>query len=87
MQCDLASQIYKESYSEAYKLARGTVAERSSVAELTSMQNKLDEIIFSRAYKIIKQQIDMAVETLNAVKKIQASRQQRNNVGNTLNRF
>lgn len=77
MQSDLSSQIYKEAYNEAFKLARGTVADKTSAAELTAMTQKLDTLIYDRAYKIIKQKINMAVETLNAVKKIQSSRQQR----------
>lgn len=81
LQSDLANQIYREAYNEAYKLARGTVADKSSVAELNAMVNKLDSFIYDRAYKIIKQKIDMARETLNAVKKVQASRQQRYDFG------
>lgn len=81
LQSDLANQIYREAYNEAYKLARGTVADKSSVAELNAMANKLDSFIYDRAYKIIKQKIDMARETLNAVKKVQASRQQRYDFG------
>ena len=37
--------------------------------------------IYDRAYKIIKQKIEMARETLNAVKKVQVSRQQRYDFG------
>lgn len=77
MQSDLATQIYRESYNEAYKIARGTIADKQSVAELSSMQSKLESLIFDRSYKIIKQKLSMAVETLNAVKKVQASRQQK----------
>lgn len=77
MQSDLSNQIYKEAYNEAYKLARGTIADKTSVAELNSIHSKLDSFIYDRAYKIIKQKIAMAVETLNAVKKVQASRQQK----------
>lgn len=80
LQSDLANQIYKEAYNESYKLARGTVGDKTSVAELSTMQNKLDQIIFDRAYKIIKQKISMAIETLNAVKKVQAMRMDRNNI-------
>lgn len=87
MQSDLSSQIYKEAYNEAFKLARGTVADKTSVAELTAMAQKLDTLIYDRAYKIIKQKINMAVETLNAVKKIQSSRQQRYDLDRFRTRF
>ena len=82
LQSDFANQVYKEAYSEAYKLARGTIKDKESVAELNTMANKLDQIIFDRAYKIIKQKITMAMETLNAVKKVQTLRQQKEEVFN-----
>ena len=87
LQSDLANQIYKEAYNEAYKLARGTIADKTSVAELNTMQNKLDQIIFDRAYKIIKQKINMAIETLNAVKKVQAMRMERGNIDKFSSKF
>lgn len=77
MQSDLSSQIYKESYNEAYKIARGTIADKNAAAELHTMTQKLDSLIYDRAYKIIKQKLNMALETLNAVKRVHASRQQR----------
>lgn len=81
IQSDLANQLYKEAYNEAYKIARGTIADKTSVAELNSLESKLDSFIYDRSYKIIKQKVDMAKETLNAVKKVQASRQQRYDFG------
>ena len=87
LQSDFANQIYREAYNEAYKLARGTVADKSSVAELNTLRNKLDQIIFDRAYRIIKQKIGMAMETLNAVKKVQSMRQERNNLERFSNKF
>ena len=87
LQSDFANQVYKEAYNEAYKLARGTVGDKTSVAELSTMQHKLDQIIFDRAYKIIKQKINMAIETLNAVKKVQAMRMERNNLDRFSSKF
>ena len=85
LQSDLANQIYNEAYNEAYKLARGTMGDKKSVAELNAMTNKLDSFIYDRSYKIIKQKIQMAQETLNAVKKVQTSRQQRYDFGKSPN--
>ena len=87
MQSDLSSQIYKESYNEAYKIARGTIAHKNPAAELHTMTQKLDSLIYDRAYKIIKQKISMAIETLNAVKKVQASRQQKYDIDRFRPRF
>lgn len=85
MQSDLADLIYKEAYNEALKIARGTVQEKASVSELATMTEKFDTVIYDRAYKIIKQKISMAVEVLNAVKRIQATRVQGAELGNKIN--
>ena len=77
MQSDMANQIYKEAQSEAYRLARGTIADKNAIADLQTRSQQLEKIIYDRSYKIIKQKFDLALETLNAVKKVQAGRQQR----------
>lgn len=85
MQSDLAGLIYKESYNEALRIARGTVQEKTSASELATMPEKFDTVIYDRAYKIIRQKISMAIEILNAVKKIQATRTQGIELGNKTN--
>lgn len=77
MQSDMANQIYKQAQSEAFKMARGTISDKNAVADLQTRQQQLEKILFDRSYKIIKQKFEMAIETLNAVKKVQSSRQQR----------
>ena len=81
MQLDMANQIQKEAYSEAYRLARGTISDRNAVADLETRAQQLEKIIFDRSYKMIKLKFEMAMETLNAVKKVQAARQQRYDMG------
>ena len=85
MQSDLAGLIYKEAYNEALKIARGTVQEKSSASELATMVENFDTVIYDRAYKIIKQKISMAIEILNAVKRIQSARVQGVELGNISN--
>lgn len=77
MQLDMANQIYKEAQSEAYKVARGTISDKNAVADLQTRAEQLEKILYDRSYKAIKQRFELAIETLNAVKKIQNSRQQR----------
>ena len=77
LQNDVANQIYKEANSEAFRLARGTISDKTAAADLSTRSQQIEKIIFDRSYKIIKQKIEMAIETLNSVKKIQASRMQR----------
>lgn len=81
MQLDMSNQIFKEAQSEAYKLARGTIPEKNAVADLQTRAEQLEKIIYDRSYKMIKQKFEMAIETLNAVKKVQASRQQKYDLG------
>lgn len=81
MQLDMANQIYKEAQSEAYRLARGTISDKNAVADLQTRAQQLEKILYDRSYKMIKQKFEMALETLNAVKKVQASRQQRYDLG------
>lgn len=83
LELDMANQIHKEAYSEAIKLARGTIPEKNAIADLSTRAEQLEKILFDRSYKMIKQKFEMALETLNAVKKVQAARQQRLD----LNRF
>lgn len=87
LELDMANQVHKEAYSEAYKLARGTIPERQSIADLKTRAEQLEKILFDRSYKMIKQKFEMAIETLNAVKKVQAARQQRYDLNKFSNRF
>lgn len=87
MQSDMATQLYKQAQSEAYNLARGTISDKNAVADMKTRQQQLEKILFDRSYKIIKQKFEMAIETLNAVKKVQASRQQRYDLGRFSNKF
>ena len=81
MQLDMASQIQKEAYSEAYRLARGTISDKNAAADIETRAQQLEKIIYDRSYKMIKLKFEMAMETLNAVKKVQAARQQRYDLG------
>lgn len=87
MQSDMANQIYKQAQSEAYKMARGTISDKNAVADIQTRQQQLEKILFDRSYKIIKQKFEMALETLNAVKKVQSNRQQRYDLSRFSNRF
>ncbi len=87
MQSDMANQVYKQAQSEAYKMARGTISDKNAAADIQTRQEQLEKILFDRSYKIIKQKFEMALETLNAVKKVQSSRQQRYDLSKFSNRF
>lgn len=76
LQSSIADQVHKEAYSEAFRIARGTIADKNSVADLNTRSEQLEKIIFERAYKGIKLKIEMAVEMLASIKKVQSARMQ-----------
>lgn len=81
MQSDMSIQIYKEAQSEAYRLAKGTISDKNAAADLKTRAEQIEKSIYDRSYKMIKQKFEMAIETLNAVKKVQANRQQKSELG------
>lgn len=76
LQSSIADQIHKEAYSEAFRIARGTIADKNSVADLNTRSEQLEKIIYDRAYKGIKLKVEMAVEMLASIKKVQSARMQ-----------
>lgn len=76
LQSSIADQVHKEAYSEAFRIARGTIADKNSVADLHTRSEQLEKIIFERAYKGIKLKIEMATEMLASIKKVQSARMQ-----------
>ena len=71
-----------KSIIEAILFAAGRIVETKELIMMTELPREdIEKIIYDRSYKIIKQKFEMAVETLNAVKKVQASRQQKSEFG------
>lgn len=81
LQSSIADQIYKEAHSEAFRIARGTISDKNSVADLNTRSEQIEKIIFERAYKGIKLKIEMAVEMLASIKKVQSARMQQYEMG------
>ncbi|WP_304393287.1 hypothetical protein [uncultured Clostridium sp.] len=81
LQSSIADQVHKEAYSEAFRIARGTIADKNSVADLNTRSEQLEKIIYERAYKGIKLKIEMAVEMLASIKKVQSARMQQYDMG------
>lgn len=67
---DISKAVWKEMYhSKRNELERGTVADKDSQAELSSQQEQLVNICYSRAYKIMKSKVENAQELLASCKK------------------
>lgn len=73
---DISKAVYKETFNSHREDARGTIADKDSAAELSSQQEQLVNICYSRAYKIVKNKVDNAQELLSSCKKVISRRMQ-----------
>lgn len=74
---DISKAVYKDVYhSKRNELNSGTVADKDSVAELESMQEQITNIVYNRAYKIMKAKVENAQELLSSCKKVLSHRMQ-----------
>lgn len=74
---DIGKAIYKEIYNTARaNQDSGTVADKNSLAELSTQQEQLTSVCYTRAYKIMKSKVENAQELLSSVKKVLSHRMQ-----------
>lgn len=67
---DISKAVYKETYNTARNnQEKGTIADKDTMAELSSQQEQLVSICYSRAYKILKSKVSSAQELLASCKK------------------
>ena len=68
---DIAKAVYKETYNTARQNEdKGTVADKDSIAELSSQQELLTSICYTRAWKTMKAKVENAQELLQSCKKV-----------------
>lgn len=68
---DISKAVYKETYhTSRNSISSGTVADKDSLAELSSQQELLTNICYNRAWKIMKSKVENAQELLSSCKKI-----------------
>lgn len=67
---DIAEMTRKSNYNLFRMKATGTVADKNSTAESAVLNEMVNEIIYQRAYKMIKAKIEMAQEMINSIKRI-----------------
>jgi hypothetical protein len=51
-------------------LTKGTVADKNMQAEIDATAEKVVNIVYSKAYKILKAKVESAQEVLSSVKKV-----------------
>lgn len=72
---DIAKAVYKEMYhTSRASQDKGTVADKDSIAELSSQQEYIISTAYTRAYKTMKAKLDAAQELLSSCKKVLSHR-------------
>ena len=72
---DLSRAAYKEAYNVARSLLdKGTVADKNVQAEIDAQAEHVVNIVYSKAYKILKAKVESAQEVLASVKKVMSRR-------------
>ena len=73
---DLSRAAYKEAYNVARSLLnKGTVADKNMQAEIDAQAEHIVNIVYNKAYKILKAKVESAQEVLASVKKVMGRRQ------------
>lgn len=80
---DVCRHIREEVFIDARKVASGTVKDRDGEALLACTNEDMITIIYSRAYKAIKQKVDAGYEMLNSIKKVMSKRMTEDELSNS----
>ena len=83
---DIAEMTKKANYNIAREKANGTVADKNTTAESQVINEAINEIIYQRAYKLIRAKIEMAQEMVNSLKRIFDARMMEYQIGNGVRR-
>ena len=67
---DIAEITKKQNYVIAREKAVGTVADKNTTAEGATINESINEIIYQRAYKMIRNKIELTQEMINRLKRI-----------------
>lgn len=67
---DIAKAIRMELYNEIRLDAKGTVADKNSLAESETQTEFLVQVVYQRAYKKIKLRMELGNELLQSIKKV-----------------
>lgn len=83
---DIAEITRKTNYNIAREKANGTIADKNTTAEGQVINEAINEIIYQRAYKLIRAKIEMAQEMVNSLKRIFDARMMEYQIGNGVRR-
>lgn len=80
LQEDVAKFARQLEFSKHFNNAAGTVADKTNYAETKVNEEEAVRVIYSRAYKIIRGKMEMALELLQSAKKVISRRMGEQNV-------
>jgi hypothetical protein len=67
---DTSKAVKMEKYNEVYNQVKGTIADKTALAETESQAEFITNMAYSRAYKKIKLRLDLGNELLQSIKKV-----------------
>lgn len=67
---DTSKAVKMEKYNEVYNKVKGTIADKTALAETESQAELITNMAYSRAYKKIKLRLELGNELLQSVKKV-----------------
>ena len=70
LQEDVAKFARQLEFSKHFNQAAGTVADKTNYAETKANEEEVVRVVYSRAYKIIRGKMEMALELLQSAKKV-----------------
>lgn len=70
LQEDVAKFARQLEFSKHFNTAAGTVADKTNYAETKANEEEVVRVVYSRAYKIIRGKMEMALELLQSAKKV-----------------
>jgi uncharacterized membrane protein len=82
VECDTSKAHKTMTYNQKYLLADGTIQDKTKTAEIATLDETIIETAFSRAYKQLKANIDMAEHIFSGVKKVLSKRLQETSFNN-----
>ena len=80
LQEDVAKFARQLEFSKHFNNAAGTVADKTNYAETKVNEEEAVRVIYSRAYKIIRGKMEMALELLQSAKKVISRRMGEQNI-------
>jgi uncharacterized membrane protein len=84
VESDSAKALKLAAYNQKYLTSEGTIQDKTKEAELKTLDESIIDVAFSRAYKQLKTQLEMAEHIFSGVKKVLSKRLQEAGLTNSI---